>query len=101
MMMQLRMMSHNVKGLNDPTTLQKLWLCYKEQTPTLDILLLQEHNLGDEKVKNISFNLWKGASYLFTKVALGYFQQMEKLSKRGVYTLISDSLARLLLKVGS
>lgn len=99
-MMQLCMMSHNVKGLNDPTTLQKLWLYYKEQTPTLDILLLQEHNLCEEKAKNISSKLWKGASYLFTKVALGYFQQMEKLGKRGVYTLISNSLARLLWKVG-
>jgi len=31
MMMQLCMMSHNVKGLNDPTILQKLWFYYKEQ----------------------------------------------------------------------
>jgi hypothetical protein len=43
----------------------------------------------------------EGIDYWLTKVAPGYSQQMKKINKGGVYTLVSDRLATTVVESGT
>lgn len=90
--MQLQTISQNVKVLNDLAFIQKLWLYYKEHTSSLDILLLHEHKLCGEKIKNLRPRLWRRSSCWFTEVTIGYAHKKDKVGKGGVCTLIAERL---------
>ncbi len=99
-MMQLWIISQNVKGLNDLASIQKFWLYYKEQTFSLDILLLQEHELCGEKIKNLRPKLWRRSSCWFIEMANGYVHKKDIAGKGGVCTPIVEKLATIVGKNG-
>jgi len=43
----------------------------------------------------------EGVNYWLTKAALGYSQQMKKTNKGGVYTLVSEKLATMVVESGT
>jgi exonuclease III len=98
--MELRIISHNVKGLNNLATTQKLWLYYKDQFPSLDILLLQEHKLRGEKAKCLGSQLCRNSKSWFTEATLGYSNIDDGASKGGVYILVSEKMCTKVVEDG-
>jgi hypothetical protein len=56
--MQLKIVFHNVRRLNDLSTVQKCWLYYKDQFFNIETMLIEEHKLQREKAKCIGNQLW-------------------------------------------
>ncbi len=59
-------MSQNMRGLNDPMVIQRLWNYYKDLLLNLKIVLLQEHKWWGEKEKKLWSQLWKELKMLVT-----------------------------------
>lgn len=83
--MKLRLLSQNVRGLNDPQAVANLRQ-YIHSHP-VDFLFIQEHKLRGQGAANLGRLLWKKATTLHTDAEPGYSDGSPS-SKGGVASII-------------
>jgi hypothetical protein len=84
-MVQLQIISQNVRGLNDPTSVKKQWLYYKTQTCNLNMLYCKEHKLCREKILGTSsLDCGKGQVAGLLKLLLVTLIKVIKVGRGGI-----------------
>jgi len=97
--MKLKLLSHNVRGLNNPAAVEN-FRHYLVRNP-VDLLFIQEHKLRALGASRLGKTLWKRATYFFTEVEPGYNANATGVGKGGVATFIAPRWANLISQTGS
>lgn len=97
--MNLKILFHNVRGLNDLSAIDNL--CNYSQRNLVDILFLQEHKLQGVGATNLAGTLWKRALTYVTDAESGYTRDGSLADKGGIATLISPRWCKLISSLGS
>ena len=60
--MKWTLITHNIRGLNDPENIRKERCFINSVTPKVDIVMIQEHKLRGSSLKNIGTRLMPGCA---------------------------------------
>lgn len=101
--MKLNLLSHNVRGLNDPLAVKRFELYLHGLNPRADIIMIQEHKTRGERLEILKFNLNKKYQCWATDASPGYSTQnnVSGGGKGGVGIFIPKALAHLVVESGS
>lgn len=55
--MKLNILTHNLRGLNDPLSILKHNIFLRSMTPRVDVLMFQEHKLRGAKLEHLDKRL--------------------------------------------
>lgn len=101
--MKLHILTHNVRGFNDPSSITKPNLFLQSITPRVDILFIKEHKLRGTKLENLGQKLlpWCKGWLLEAKPGYKNWLNPNGASKRGVGILLAAKYARLITATSS
>lgn len=97
--MKLKLLSYNVRGLNDPASIDNL-RNYLHRNP-VDFLFIQEHKLRGQGALHLGRTLWKCATTFITEAEPGYTIDGTHSGKGGMATLIAPRWSKLITDSGS
>lgn len=101
--MKLHILTHNVIGLNDPSSVTRHNLFLRLVTPRVDVLLIQEHKLRGGKLSNLGQRLmpWRQGWLLDAEAGYKSWLNPNGVGKGGVGTILATKYARLVIAAGS
>lgn len=97
--MILKILTQNVRGLNDSSAVDNLRQ-YLHRNP-VDLLFIQEHKLRNLGAAELGCRVWKNATTFFTEATPGYTTDGISAGKGGVASLISPRWAKFVSSSGS
>jgi len=97
--MKIKLLSHNVRGLNDPKAMDNLR--HNIRKNPIDLFFIQEHKLRGKGVDQLGQSLWRRAIALCTEAAPGYTEDGKNAGKGGVASFLSPRWAKLIAQSGS
>ena len=62
LLMKWSIITHNIRGVNDPENIAKEKNFLNSLTPKVDIVMLQEHKLMEKKLENLGSRLMPGCA---------------------------------------
>ena len=69
--MKWNIITHNIRGLNDPENITKERCFINALTPKIDVVLIQEHKLRGRSMDNLGNRLMPGCSSWILEAAPG------------------------------
>lgn len=94
--MIIKVITFNVRGLNDPRKIDKLRQYFQNILGGADVILLQEHKLRGKKVTNLSQKLFSKSKCWALDAEIGYnVDGQEGVGKGGICTILHENLAPL------
>ena len=71
LLMKWSIITHNIRGLNDPESIAKERNFLTSLTPKVDIVMLQEHKLRGKALENLGSRLMPGCASWILEAAPG------------------------------
>ena len=68
--MKLNILTHNIKGLNDPESIDKERGFIKFISPRADVIFIQEHKLRGESLDNLGHRIMPGCASWVLEAAM-------------------------------
>ena len=101
--MKWSIITHNIRGLNDPENIAKEKNFLTSLTPKVDIVMLQEHKLRGKALENLGSRLMPGCKSWVLEAAPGEQSWLNPnaAGKGGVGILLANKYARLVTATGS
>ena len=69
--MKWNIITHNIRGLNDPESISKERCFLTNLTPKVDVVMIQEHKLRGKSMKNLGNKLMPGCASWILEAASG------------------------------
>jgi exonuclease III len=95
--MKVKIITHNVQGLNNPVAVNRLKNYYFPLLRDVDVLCLQEHKLREQNLLDLGQVLWPQATCFGCEATVG--NQVEA-GRGGLYMLISPKIRHLIHSQG-
>ena len=101
--MKWNIISHNIRGLNDPDNIAREMSYINSLTPRIDILMIQEHKLRGRALENLEVRLMPGCVSWILEAAPGERSWLNPnaAGKGGVGILIASKYAKLVTSHGA
>ena len=101
--MKWNIITHNIRGLNDPESITRERHYINSLSPRIDILLIQEHKLRGKALENLGSRLIPGCASWILEAAPGEKSWLnpDAAGKGGVGILIAHKYARLVKDHGA
>lgn len=100
--MKLKLLSHNVQGLNNPDTITRVRNYLLPLLSQLDIVLLHEHKLRGDKTSTLGKSIWARARFYSTDAdpAYGHAPDEPGAGSSGICTWIALAIKHLVQSSG-
>lgn len=100
--MIVRILSFNVRGLNDKSSIPLLHN-YLHSQSQIDVVLLQEHKLRNQDSANLGKNLWSSATSWSADATVGYNNAplSSGAGKGGILMMITPRLVHMVSRYGT
>ena len=99
--MKFTVMSFNVRGLNEASSVDKLHGYIRNQKPKLDLLFLQKTKLRNEATVQLGQTLWRGGRCWSLEATIGYTPNGHQAGRGGIATLLSAQWSKFVSALGS
>jgi exonuclease III len=101
--MKWNIITHNIRGLNDPESISKERCFINSLTPQVDVVMIQEHKLRGKALENLGSKLMPGCVSWILEAAPGERSWINPnaAGKGGVGILLSHKYAKLVTEHGS
>ena len=101
--MKWNIITHNIRGLNDPESITKERSFIQSLTPRVDILMIQEHKLRGRALENLGSRIMPGCASWILEAAPGERSWLnpDAAGKGGVGILLAQKYAKLVTDHGS
>ena len=101
--MKWNMITHNIRGLNDPESISKERCFLTNLTPKVDVVMIQEHKLRGKSLENLGNRLMPGCSSWILEAAPGERSWLNPnaAGKGGVGILLANKYAKLVKEHGA
>ena len=101
--MKWNIITHNIRGLNDPESIAKESGFLSMLTPKADVVMIQEHKLRRRALENLGSRLMPGCTSWILEAALGERSWLNPnaAGKGAVGILLANKYAKLVMDTGA
>ena len=101
--MKWNIITHNIRGLNDPENITKERCFITALTPKVDVVMIQEYKLRGRSINNLGNRLIPGCASWISEAAPGekIWINPNAAGKRGVGILLAHKYTRLVTNYGA
>ena len=101
--MKWNIITHNIRGLNDPDNIARERCFINSLTPRVDIVMVQEHKLRGKALENLDSRLMPGCASWILEAAPGERSWINPnaAGKGGVGILLAHKYARFVTEHGA